>query len=79
MAFMLSPEQHLSESDPHFVPHLMFYFDRSQPATAWGAGDISAPIIDGSAGDPSAPVLTLLIPVRRWSDGTTAVPDRHRY
>jgi hypothetical protein len=76
MAFMLSPEQHLSESDPHFVPHLMFYFDRSQPATAWGAGDISAPIIDGSAGDPSAPVLTLLIPVRRWSDGTTAVPDR---
>jgi hypothetical protein len=38
MAYMLSPQQWLIEADPHWRPHLMFYFDRSAPAPAWGAG-----------------------------------------
>jgi hypothetical protein len=25
--------------------------------------------------DPDSPVLTLLIPVRRWSDGKSAMPE----
>jgi hypothetical protein len=75
MAYMLSPEQHLQDADPHWMPHLMFYYDRSLPAAAWGAGDMTAPIIDGSAGDTHSPVLTLFIPVRQWSDGTPAPPQ----
>jgi len=73
MAYMLSPRQYLSDADPHWMPHLMFFYDRSLPAAAWGAGDMKAPIIDASAGAPHAPVQTLFIPVRQWSNGTPAM------
>lgn len=73
MAFMLSRNQYLANADPHWMPHLMLFFDRAFPPAAWGAGDGTAPVIDGSASDPTLPVLTLLIPVRRWADGTSAV------
>ena len=73
MAYMLSPEQYLGDADPHWMPHLMFYYDRSQPAATWGAGDMSAPIINASFGTPNSPVQTLFIPVRQWSNGTPAM------
>jgi hypothetical protein len=73
MAYMLSPEQYLGDTDPHWMPHVMFFYDRSMPAAAWGAGDMGAPIIDASAGAPHAPVQTLFIPVRQWSNGTPAM------
>jgi hypothetical protein len=72
MAYMLSHEQHLVDNNPHWMPHLMFFYDRSQPASVWGAGGFTDPVIDG--GDADTPVLTLLIPVRQWSDGTPALP-----
>jgi hypothetical protein len=74
MAYMLSPEQRFSNTDSHWLPHLMFWFDRSLPSVAWGLSDANTAIIDGSAGDPNSPVRVLLIPVRRWSDGTLAIP-----
>lgn len=42
----------------------MFYYDRdrSAPASAFGAGGFTAPIIDGSVGDPNSPVLTCSFP-----------------
>jgi hypothetical protein len=74
MAYMLSPQQHLSDdADPHWMPHLMFYYDRALAAATFGAGGFTAPIIDGSAGDPNAPVQVLFIPTRKWSDGTPVV------
>ncbi|MGH7582779.1 MAG: hypothetical protein ACREL5_06095 [Gemmatimonadales bacterium] len=74
MAYMTSPKQYLQDDTPHnWVPHLMFYYDRSLPASALGAGGFAAPVIDATAGDTTAPVQTFLIPVRRWSDGTSAV------
>jgi hypothetical protein len=69
MAYMLSPRQHLSDKDPHWKPHLMFFYDRSVNASAFGAGDETAPIIGG---DPNAPVEIFLIPTRAWSDGSPA-------
>lgn len=72
MAYMLSPRQYLLDEDPRWMPHLMFYHDRSLPAAAWGAGDMSAPVINATAGDAASPVLTLLVPVPQWSDGTPA-------
>lgn len=73
MAYMLSPAQHLVDTDPQWVPHLMLFYPGSMSAAALGAGEESPTIINGSAGDPTSPVLTLLIPVRRWSDGTLAM------
>ena len=29
MAYMLSPRQHLAETNPHWMPHLMVYFDKT--------------------------------------------------
>jgi hypothetical protein len=75
MAYMLSPHQRLGSDDTHWLPHLMFFYDRSVPAAAWGVGGSTNTVIDGSAGHPESPILTLLVPVRRWSDGTTAVPE----
>ena len=74
MAYMLSHQQHLADTNPHWMPHLMFYYDGAMPASIWGAGGPSAPVINGSASDPHSPVLTLLVPVRQWSDGTPAMP-----
>ena len=74
MTYMLSHEQVLAEQNPHWMPHLMFFYDKSMPSAAWGAGAMNSPIIDGSIGDPNSPVLVLLIPVRQWSDGTSAMP-----
>jgi hypothetical protein len=78
MAYMLSHEQYLGDTAPHWMPHVMFYYDRSLPAAAWGAGDMSAPIIDASFGTPHAPVQTLFIPVRQWSNGTPAMSAMNR-
>jgi hypothetical protein len=76
MAYMLSPKQILSVTNPHWMPHLMFWYDKAMPDTAWGLNDGNGAIIDGTgaAGDPDAPIRLLLIPVRRWSDGTPAMP-----
>jgi hypothetical protein len=49
------------------------------PAANWGLGGVTNTLIDGSAGDDVTPVLTLLIPVRRWSDGGLAVADSMKH
>lgn len=73
MTYMLSPKQYLSDADPHWLPHLMFYYDRALKATTFGAGGMTAPIIDATAGDPNSPVQVIYIPTHAWSDGTPAV------
>jgi hypothetical protein len=73
MAYMTSSKQYLQDEAPQsWMPHLMFYYDRSLPASTWGAGGMAATVIDATAGDTASPVQVLLIPVRRWSDGSTA-------
>jgi hypothetical protein len=78
MAYMLSPEQYLNDANPHWKPHLMFFYAKSLPGPVFGAGDGSGPIIDGSAAVSDAPFVTILIPVPRWSDGTSALPPAGR-
>ena len=72
MAYMLSPEQRLGPTNPHWMPHLMFYFDKSSPAGAWGIGDANGTVID-APGDADSPIRLLLVPVRKWSDGKPAM------
>jgi len=74
MTYMLSPKQRLSDDDdPHWMPHLMLYFDRALKGTTFGAGGFTAPVIDATAGDPNSPMQVIYIPTRTWSDGTLAV------
>jgi hypothetical protein len=71
-SFMLSKEGYVSDDAAGpWLPHLMF-FVRSGGASAWGAGLAGSPII-GVNGSPLEPTV-LLIPVRRWSDGSAAPP-----
>jgi hypothetical protein len=74
MTYMLSPKQHLTDdADPHWMPHLMFYYDRAIKGATFGAGGFTAPIIDATAGEANSPMQVIYIPVRTWSDGTPAV------
>jgi hypothetical protein len=68
LTFMLSKRSYLSDDGAGpWLPHLMFFVPHGE-AVAWGAGLEGSPILgaDGTAVEPTV----LLVPVRRWSDGT---------
>ena len=74
MAYMLSPKQYLSDENPHWMPHLMFYYDRQAlTGASFGAADEKSPIIDASPVDSKGAMTVIYIPTRAWSDGTHAV------
>ena len=71
MCYMMSRQAYLSDHDPHWHPHLMFFAPQTDPI-AWGAGLPGSPIL---AFDDTPDRLTVfMIPVGRWSDGTAAPP-----
>jgi hypothetical protein len=53
----------------------MFYADSSVPDAMWGAGVAGTPVIDVSGTSAYSPFRVLAIPVRQWSDGTSALPS----
>jgi hypothetical protein len=67
MSYMLSSQQFLDDQAPHWHPHLMFYYSQTD-ASAWGADLPGSPVL--SSDDPWEHLITFMIPVRRWSDGT---------
>lgn len=72
LSYMLSRSGYVSDDAAGpWLPHMMFYVPRGQ-AAGWGADADGSPIIghDGSDIEPTV----LLIPVRRWSDGSLAQP-----
>ena len=69
MCYMMSKQAYLSDQDPHWHPHLMFFVSQSEPA-AWGAGLPGSPIF--AFNDTWENLVTFLVPVREWSDGTDA-------
>jgi hypothetical protein len=74
MTYMMSHEQYLLDDDPHWMPHLMIYADNSLRDATWGADFAGAPVFDVSGTNAYSPVRVLAIPVRKWSDGTPALP-----
>lgn len=67
-SFMLSKQGYVSDdAKGPWLPHVMF-FVRSGQAGVWGAGLDGSPIL-GVDGSPIEPTV-LMIPVRRWSDGS---------
>jgi hypothetical protein len=67
MCYMLSRQGYLSDHDGHWHPHLMFFVSQGDPA-AWGADLPGSPIL--SFNDKWEHLITFLVPVRKWSDGT---------
>jgi len=75
MCYMLSKQAYLSDSDPHWHPHLMFFLPLMEPAS-WGAGLPDSPVVLGVADKEERHTL-FLIPVAKWSDGTAAPMAEH--
>jgi hypothetical protein len=73
MCYMLSKQAYLSDSDPHWHPHLMFFVPLTEPAS-WGAGLPGSPVVLGVA-DTAERYTLFLVPVAKWSDGTAAPID----
>jgi len=70
LSYMLSKDGHIGDDAAGpWLPHMMFYVPRGQ-ATAWGADAKGSPISGHDGNDIEATVL--IIPVRRWSDGSPA-------
>jgi len=67
MCYMLSKQGYLDDEAGHWHPHLMFFFSQTDPA-AWGADLKGSPVI--SSTDAWEHLITFMVPVRRWSDGT---------
>jgi len=68
MCYMLSKQGYLGDHAGHWHPHLMFFVPRMDAQT-WGADLPGSPIL--AADDPQDRLTVFLIPVGKWSDGTT--------
>jgi hypothetical protein len=72
MSYMLSKDGNLGDSVGHWVPHLMFHIPKTDGAT-WGANLPSSPVMLDERKVPE-PETIFLVPVSKWSDGTSAPP-----
>ena len=75
MSYMMSKRAYLTDDDGHNMSHLMIYAPLTQAAT-WGADLPGSPVMFGGQfqGAPE-PITVFLVPVEKWSDGTTASMD----
>jgi hypothetical protein len=73
MSYMLSKQGYLGDqAGGPWLPHLMFFTPKTD-SSAWGADLPGSPIITFQ--NPEEHMTVFLIPVRRWSDGTPALPQ----
>jgi hypothetical protein len=72
MGYMMSKQQHLSDADGHWHPHLMFFLPPTTVAS-WGANLPGSPVL-GQEGGPNEATI-FFVPVAKWSDGTAASMD----
>jgi hypothetical protein len=74
MCYMLSKDGFLSDHDAHWHPHLMFFVPQTDAST-WGADLPGSPIFAGK--DVEDRLTVFLVPVAKWSDGTSDHTDVH--
>ncbi|HTU51939.1 MAG TPA: hypothetical protein VMF56_15210 [Acidobacteriaceae bacterium] len=67
MCYMMGKKGYGGDSNPHWPPHLMFFYTDFDVAS-WGANLPSSPVVGLS--DPVEHLTQFVIPVQRWSDGT---------
>ena len=76
MCYMMSKEAYLTDQGSHNVAHLMFFVPEGMP---WGENLPGSPVsvLDQQVDGAPVPVSMYMVPVRRWSDGTSAVAVAH--
>lgn len=67
MSYMMSKDGYLTDDNPHFHPHVMFFAPLGEGAQ-WGANLPGSPVFSGE--DTVNRMAILPIQVPRWSDGT---------
>jgi len=72
MCYMMSRSGYLNDTLGHHVPHLMFYLPLTDKSS-WGADLRDSPVtLNPQFRDGPEPITEYVIPVGKWSDGTTA-------
>jgi hypothetical protein len=67
MAYMMSRQQYLSDSDKTWHSHMMFFFP-GDAVKSWAAEKADSPAMAGN--DPEERVTILFVPAGKFSDGT---------
>ncbi|MGB8907683.1 MAG: hypothetical protein WCC84_02915 [Candidatus Cybelea sp.] len=71
-SFMLSKKGYLSDAaGGPWYPHVMFFVQRDQ-VDSWAPNRAGSPVLSQDRGEFESALI--FIPVRRWSDGSPAVP-----
>ena len=76
MSYMMAKDGFLGDSVGHWHPHLMFHVPKTDNAS-WGANVVCSPVVQNDEfRDVPEPETIFLVPVGRWSDGTTARTEK---
>jgi hypothetical protein len=72
MSYMMAKNGYLGDSAGHWHPHLMFHIPKTDAAT-WGANLPGSPVVCNEGfTDVPEPEIIFLVPVGKWSDGSSA-------
>ena len=74
MCYMLSRQGYLNGRAGHWRPHVMFFLPSTE-AAAWGANLSGSPIVEDD--DSPDRMTVFMVPVAKWSDGTSDSDDGH--
>ena len=79
MSYMMSKDQYLSnaENGHPWHPHVMFYYPVSVAKQTWGADLEGSPVLSDTAKFDR--VITFMVPVGHWSDGSPAAPAEQHH
>lgn len=75
IAYMMSKEQYISDTDKSWYPHLMFFMplaDGANLGESWGADRLRSPVAYDPRSVLHEPWTRFFIPVSHWSDGSPA-------
>ena len=71
MCYMMGKQGYAGDSTPHWPPHLMFFYSRTDPSI-WGANLPGSPVF--AMADPDEQLTSFVITAQHWSDGTEDLP-----
>jgi hypothetical protein len=74
MCYMLAKDGYLGDGNGHWHPHIMFFVPYTE-SQAWGANLAASPIVAAEVAEDRLTIF--MIPVDKWSDGTSDSTDAH--
>jgi hypothetical protein len=76
MSYMMAKDGYLGDGVGHWHPHLMFHVPKTDNAS-WGANVVCSPVVQNDEfRDVPEPETIFMVPVGRWSDGSTARTEK---